>query len=93
MRPLEQSYPNNRVLITGATGGLRRALALEFARRGWEIAVTDLDAQDPRHRQRREGGVRRAASRLRSCSTSRAARISKRQPSASPRPGKAWTCC
>jgi hypothetical protein len=22
MRPLEQSYPNNRVLITGATSGL-----------------------------------------------------------------------
>jgi NAD(P)-dependent dehydrogenase (short-subunit alcohol dehydrogenase family) len=32
MRPLERSYPNKRVLITGATTGLARALALEFAR-------------------------------------------------------------
>jgi NAD(P)-dependent dehydrogenase (short-subunit alcohol dehydrogenase family) len=44
MPSLEQSYPNKRVLITGATSGLGRALALEFAQRGWKIAVTDLDA-------------------------------------------------
>ena len=41
---LEQSYPNKCVLITGAASGLSRALALEFAQRGWKIAVTDLDA-------------------------------------------------
>ena len=44
MRSLEQSFPRKRVLITGATSGLGRALSLEFARRGWKVAVTDLDA-------------------------------------------------
>ncbi len=39
MPSLERSYPNKRVLITGATSGPGRTLALEFARRGWKIAV------------------------------------------------------
>lgn len=33
------------VLITGASGGLGRALAIEAARRGYDLALTDMDAQ------------------------------------------------
>ena len=44
MKSLEQRFPRKRVLITGATSGLGRALALEFARRGWNVAVTGRDA-------------------------------------------------
>jgi NAD(P)-dependent dehydrogenase (short-subunit alcohol dehydrogenase family) len=33
---------DRRVLITGAGSGLGKALALQFARNGWRIAVTDL---------------------------------------------------
>ena len=33
-----------RVVITGAGGGLGRALALAFARRGWKIAICDVNA-------------------------------------------------
>ena len=43
---LEQRFPKKRVLITGAASGLGKALALEFAKRGWKIAVTDLDAAE-----------------------------------------------
>ncbi len=43
MATLEQQFPRKRVLITGTSSGLGRALALEFAQRGWKIAVTDLD--------------------------------------------------
>lgn len=31
------------VLITGATGGLGKAFAVECARRGWDLALTDID--------------------------------------------------
>lgn len=44
MRPLEHAYPRKRVLITGATSGLGKALALEFAQRGWKVAVTGIDS-------------------------------------------------
>lgn len=43
MRALEQSFPQKRVLITGATSGLGRALALEFGKRRWKVAVTGID--------------------------------------------------
>jgi NAD(P)-dependent dehydrogenase (short-subunit alcohol dehydrogenase family) len=43
MDSLELRFPNKRVLITGTTSGLGRALALEFAGRGWKVGVTDLD--------------------------------------------------
>jgi short-subunit dehydrogenase len=32
------------VMITGATGGLGKAFAVECARRGWDLFLTDLDA-------------------------------------------------
>lgn len=34
-----------RVLITGAAGGLGRALAVECARRGYRLFLTDRNAQ------------------------------------------------
>ena len=34
----------NLVLITGATGGLGKAFAVECASRGWDLFLTDLDA-------------------------------------------------
>ena len=43
-KSLELRYPKKRVVITGATSGLGRALALEFARKGWRVAVTGRDA-------------------------------------------------
>lgn len=43
MSSLEQHFPDKRVLITGTTSGLGRALAIEFGSRGWRVAVTGLD--------------------------------------------------
>ena len=40
---INRRFPGKRVLITGAGCGLGRALCLEFAARGWQIAVTDVD--------------------------------------------------
>ena len=40
---INKKFPEKRVLITGAGCGLGRALSLEFALRGWKIAVTDID--------------------------------------------------
>lgn len=40
-----------RVMITGAAGGLGRALAVECARRGYRLVLTDRDAQALRHIQ------------------------------------------
>ncbi len=40
---INSKFPEKRVLITGAGSGLGRALCLEFAARGWRIAVTDID--------------------------------------------------
>jgi short-subunit dehydrogenase len=33
----------SKVLITGATGGLGKAFAIEGARRGWDLALSDMD--------------------------------------------------
>jgi short-subunit dehydrogenase len=35
----------SKVLITGATGGLGKAFAVECARRGWDLFLTDLDVE------------------------------------------------
>ncbi|NMG00287.1 SDR family NAD(P)-dependent oxidoreductase [Aromatoleum toluolicum] len=43
MSSLEQRFPNKRVLITGTTSGLGRALSIEFGQRGWKVAVSGLD--------------------------------------------------
>jgi NAD(P)-dependent dehydrogenase (short-subunit alcohol dehydrogenase family) len=43
MSSLEQRFPNKRVLITGTTSGLGKALAIEFGTRGWKVAVTGID--------------------------------------------------
>lgn len=40
-----QLNSNSRVLITGATGGLGKAFAVECASRGWDLLLTDLHSQ------------------------------------------------
>ena len=42
---LSKRFSGKRVLITGATSGLGEALALEFARAGWKVAVTGRSAE------------------------------------------------
>jgi NAD(P)-dependent dehydrogenase (short-subunit alcohol dehydrogenase family) len=37
------TYSNTRVLITGAGSGLGKALALHFSRKGWRVAVADIN--------------------------------------------------
>ena len=39
------SSQSSLVLITGATGGLGKAFAVECASRGWNLFLTDLDPQ------------------------------------------------
>jgi NADP-dependent 3-hydroxy acid dehydrogenase YdfG len=33
-----------RVAITGAGGGLGRAMAIQFAKQGWKVAIADINA-------------------------------------------------
>ncbi|MCP4711328.1 MAG: SDR family NAD(P)-dependent oxidoreductase, partial [Planctomycetes bacterium] len=41
-------FPEKRAFITGAGSGLGRALCLEFATRGWRIAVAEIDPERSR---------------------------------------------
>jgi len=40
---LNKKFPDKRVVITGAGSGLGRALALEFARKKWKIAIAEIN--------------------------------------------------
>jgi len=40
---IDRKFPEKRIIITGAGSGLGRALALEFAVKGWRIAIADID--------------------------------------------------
>lgn len=44
MPPLKPRQPRTVVMITGATGGLGKAFAVECASRGWDLFLTDLSA-------------------------------------------------
>ncbi len=57
---LNKKFPDQRVVITGAGSGLGRALALEFARKKWRIAVAEIDderAKETVAMARKEGGT------------------------------------
>ena len=49
LNKLAQRYPGKRVLITGATSGLGEALAVEFGRAGWRVAVTGRSTDKANH--------------------------------------------
>ncbi len=57
---ISRRFPGKRVLITGAGSGLGRALALEFARRGWKIGIAEILEDRARESETlvaREGGT------------------------------------
>jgi NAD(P)-dependent dehydrogenase (short-subunit alcohol dehydrogenase family) len=54
-----QRFPQKRVFITGAGSGFGKALALEFAQRGWKVGVSDIVEERVRktaEEVRRKGG-------------------------------------
>jgi NAD(P)-dependent dehydrogenase (short-subunit alcohol dehydrogenase family) len=56
---LSKKFPEKRVVITGAGSGLGRALALEFAKRNWNIAIAEINdarAKESAEIVKKEGG-------------------------------------
>jgi len=56
---LSRRFPQKRVVITGAGSGLGRALALEFAKRTWNIAIAEINderAKETAEMVKKEGG-------------------------------------
>jgi NAD(P)-dependent dehydrogenase (short-subunit alcohol dehydrogenase family) len=57
---LNKKFPGKRVVITGAGSGLGRALALEFAKRNWNVAIAEIDdkrAKETAEMVKKEGGI------------------------------------
>ncbi len=42
---MEKRFPKKRIFITGAGSGFGKALALDFAGRGWKVAAADINAE------------------------------------------------
>lgn len=40
-----KKFPKKRIMITGAGSGLGRAIALEFAKMGWNVCVSDINLE------------------------------------------------
>jgi short-subunit dehydrogenase len=56
---LNKKFPGKRVVITGAGSGLGRALALEFAKRNWSVAIAEINderAKETAEMVKRDGG-------------------------------------
>ena len=53
---MRKHFTNRLVLITGAGGGLGRALALGFAQEGARLVLTDIDESGLRKRRRSPAG-------------------------------------
>ena len=56
---LNKKFPKKRVVITGAGSGLGRALAIEFAKRNWRIAIAEINDERAKEKAamvKQEGG-------------------------------------